>query len=234
MNLLATSLLIAIATTNDARPVSFMATDGVPLQGVLYGAGTRAVVLAHGGRFTKESWTPQARQLVEHGYRVLTFDFRGFGESKVAGVSDPMSAPLHRDVLGAVRFLKQNGASTVFVVGGSLGGSAAGAAVAEAALGEIGGIVLLGAPSYVAPEKLTARKLYIVTRDDFSGDHVLRLPRIQAEFDKAPEPKKLLVLEGAAHAQAMFATPDGPRVMNEILRFLAAPSPPKVAPPPRN
>ena len=213
-----TACLLVAAT--EPVPVRFQASDGVQIRGDLYGTGTRAVVLAHGGRFTKESWAPQAREIVKEGYQVLAFDFRGFGQSKDAN-HDGTSDNLHLDILGAVRFLRQNGARRVFVVGGSLGGSAAGAASAEAPVGEIDGIVLLGAPAYVPPARLTTRKLYIVTRDDFSGDHVLRLPRIQAEFDQAPEPKKLLVLDGDAHAQAMFQTTAGARVMKEILRFLA-------------
>jgi hypothetical protein len=58
-----------------------------------------------------------------------------------------------------------------------------------------------------------------VARDDVSGDGP-RLPGIRAQFEKAPEPKKLVVLEGSAHAQALFDTDQGGRVMREILRWL--------------
>jgi alpha-beta hydrolase superfamily lysophospholipase len=61
----------------------------------------------------------------------------------------------------------------------------------------------------------------IVARDDASGDGP-RLPHIRAWFDKAPEPKQLIVLDGSAHAQFLFQTEQGDRVMKEILRFLTA------------
>jgi len=37
------------------------------------------------------------------------------------------------------------------------------------------------------------------------------------------EPKKLVVLDGSAHAQFLFATDQAERVMREILNFLSEP-----------
>lgn len=50
-----------------------------------------------------------------------------------------------------------------------------------------------------------------------------RLPRIQAQYDLTPEPKELVILEGSAHAQFIFETAQGERLLREILRFLSAP-----------
>jgi len=52
----------------------------------------------------------------------------------------------------------------------------------------------------------------------------LRLPQIRAWFDKAPQPKELIVLDGSAHAQFLFQTDQSNRVMKEVLRFLRSPS----------
>jgi len=49
------------------------------------------------------------------------------------------------------------------------------------------------------------------------------LPGIRASYQKAREPKELIVVDGSAHAQFLFETDQGPRVMREILRFLSAP-----------
>jgi hypothetical protein len=48
------------------------------------------------------------------------------------------------------------------------------------------------------------------------------LPRIRAQFEKALEPKELIILDGSAHAQFLFQTAQGERVMREIIRFLSA------------
>jgi hypothetical protein len=82
-------------------------------------------------------------------------------------------------------------------------------------------LVVLAAPPEAEPEKLKGRKLFIVARDDANSDGP-RLPRIRATYEKAPQPKELIILNGYAHAQFLFRTKQGERVMREILRFLSA------------
>ena len=69
---------------------------------------------------------------------------------------------------------------------------------------------------------LKCATLFIVARDDTSGDGAAGLHGIRAQYEKAPQPKELIILEGSAHAQYLFQTDQGERVMREILRFLAA------------
>jgi pimeloyl-ACP methyl ester carboxylesterase len=187
----------------------------------LYGKGSRGVVLAHGGRFTKESWHDQAQELAAHGFHVLAFDFRGFGGSHGPGQADFDTAPFDKDVIAAVRYLKAQGAGTVSVVGGSFVGGAAGDAAIEWP-GEIDRVVFLGAAPNLSADKLKCRSLFIVARDDTSGDGP-RLPGIRAQYEKAPNPKQLIVLDGSAHAQFLFQTSQRRRTMLEILKFLSAP-----------
>ena len=202
--------------------ISFSTSDGGHVCADLYGNGPRAVLLAHGGRFNKESWRDQARALVSAGFRVLAIDFRGVGCSTAPGQTDFDDTPFENDVLAAVRYLKAHGARTVSVVGGSFGGAAAGDASIRSAPGEIDRVVFLGAAPNLPAQKLKARSLFLVARDDANSGGP-RLPGIRAQFEKAPEPKQLIVLEGSAHAQFLFQTEAGERVMREILRFLSAP-----------
>lgn len=202
------------------QTVSFPTEDGGIIYGDLYGTGARGVVLAHGGPFNKESWRKQAGTLAAAGFLVLAIDFRGYGKSRGPGQADPLSAPLYLDVLAAVHYLREHGAKSVSVVGGSMGGSAAADASIRSRPGEINRLVLLGAAPYGSAEEIKAPVLFIVARDDRSGSG-LRLPGIRAKYEKAPQPKELIVLNGSAHAQALFQTDQGPRVMREILRFLS-------------
>ena len=87
------------------QTISFPTQDGGQICADLYGNGDRAVVLAHGGRFTKASWQDQARTLVSAGFRVLAFNFRGFGCSTGPGQADFDNAPFENDVLAAVHYL---------------------------------------------------------------------------------------------------------------------------------
>ncbi len=199
--------------------ISFATDDGGLIYADVYGKGERGVVLAHGGRFNKESWQPQAQQLANAGFHVLAFDFRGFSQSHGPGDSDMFTAPMHLDVLAAVRYLRKNGAKTVAVMGGSFGGAAAADACSASHPGEINRLILLAADGNGPAEKIKAPLLEIVARDDASEDGP-RLPHIRAWFDKAPQPKELIVLEGSAHAQFLFQTDQADRVMKEVFRFL--------------
>ena len=131
--------------------IALSAEDGGKVCADLYGSGPRAVVLAHGGRFQKESWRDQARVLARYGFQALVIDFRGFGCSTGPGQADFDNAPFEKDVLAAVHYLRQHGAKMISVVGGSFGGSAAGDASIKSA-------VEISIESYFSVRRLTYRR----------------------------------------------------------------------------
>jgi len=124
--------------------------------------------------------------------------------------------------MAAVEYLRQTGATTVSVVGASMGGDYA-AEAAEANPEKIDRLVLLAAGAYTPLIKSKARKLFIMSRDDVIGDNAPRLPDIRSQYEKASDPKEFVVLDGFAHAQAIFATNQGDRLTREVLRFLSTP-----------
>jgi pimeloyl-ACP methyl ester carboxylesterase len=218
------TLLVLTLQSPAPERVAIPAPDGGVINADLYGSGDRGVVLAHGGRFDKSSWEPQARALADAGFRALAIDFRAAVETR-AGKETPClydPACLAVDVLAAVRHLRRTGARTVSIVGGSLGGGAAAQASVESAPGEIDRLVLLAHMAIASPEKIKGRTLFVVARDDLGSGDVPRLPGIRAQYEKAPGPRELLVLDGSAHAQFIFQTPEGPRLTREIIRFLSA------------
>ncbi len=203
--------------------VSFPTQDGGLVYADLYGKGDHGVVLAHGGRFDKASWEKQARALANAGFRALAIDLRGYGQSRAGPKSRSPDDELHFDVLAAVRYLRETGAKTISVVGGSMGGWAAAQAAVEARPGEIDRLVLLAHSPIKEPERMKGRKLFITSRDDPHGDGSPRLVGIREQYERAPHPKELLILDGSAHAQFIFGTEQGERLMREILRFLSEP-----------
>jgi pimeloyl-ACP methyl ester carboxylesterase len=212
----------SISTMQAQVLVSFPTPDGGIVYAHEYGGGSHGVVLAHGGRFTKESWGVQALALEAEGFRVLAIDFRGRGRSR--GPDSASGEPRYEfDVLGAVRYLRATGAADVSVVGASFGGWAAAQASVEGEPGQIDRLVLLAHSPIAEPERMHGRKLFITSRDDFSGDGVLRLPDIRDQYRRAPGPKELVILEGDTHAQFLFDTNQGDRLLNEIVRFLSEP-----------
>lgn len=206
--------------------VLFPTSDGGLIHGSLYGEGTRSVVLTHGGRFNKESWAEQARIIAAAGFRVLAIDFRGYGNSTGPGDTNPMSAPLHLDVLAATHYLRQVGSETVSVVGGSMGGTAAANASIAADPDTFDAVVMLAGTTYDDASQLKGRKLFVMAAGDTTGSGALRMTGFRQQYDKAPDPKQLMVLEGAAHAQYLFPTDQGPRLLQDIIRFLSTPTRP--------
>jgi pimeloyl-ACP methyl ester carboxylesterase len=217
--LLAAFLLPGFAVAQEH--VSFPTQDGGVVYADMYGKGERGVVLAHGGPFNKESWEKQALALVKAGFCALAIDFRGYGQSRGPQAKSGYDG-VEYDVLAAVRYLHKTGAKTVSVIGASFGGAAAADASIEAEPGEIDRLVLLAGWTDRPPEKIKGRKLFIVARDDANDDGP-RLPKIRANYQKAVGPKELVILDGSAHAQFIFATDQGERLMREILRFLSEP-----------
>lgn len=214
--------LLAQQTDAETETVSFPTDDGGTVSATLRGSGDHAVVLAHGGQFTKESWAPQARVLADSGFTTLALDFRGRGVSRGGPGRETDLDYAHLDVLAAVHFLETRGAHRISIVGASFGGWAAARATTKLPPASIDRLILLAHSPIDEPERMQGRKLFITTRDDVRGDGVLRLPAIRDQYERAPEPKELVILDGAAHAQHVFATGQGERLLAEIIGFLRA------------
>ena len=114
------ALALALAAPLTAQQtITFPTKDHGQVCADLYGGqGERAVVLAHGGRFNKESWRPQAEVLASKGFQILAIDFRGFGCSTGPGQKDFDTAPFDNDVLAAVYYLRSHCVLYLLVVGG--------------------------------------------------------------------------------------------------------------------
>lgn len=193
--------------------VFFSTDDGGTIFANVYGKGDHAVVLAHGVVFNKESWDTLARRLSEKGLKVLALDFRGYGKSKAGSKG---SNALYEDILAAIRYLHGEGAISVSLIGGSMGGGASAQAAVEVSEGEINRLILLSPVPIQNPEKIKGNKLFIASEDEGLA------PKVRQQYEKASEPKKLVLLPGEAHAQNIFKTAHAEVLTNLILEFLSA------------
>jgi dienelactone hydrolase len=193
------------------KEVSFPTRDGGRIDAHIYGDGPHAVVLAHGAVFDKESWQVLAGQLCDRGLRVLALDFRGYGRS-TPGTEE---GALWLDVVGAADYLRQQGAQRVFALGASMGGGAVARASVESPEGTFDKVILLAAAPIEDPDRMRAGSLlFVVSREE----HLL--PRVRQQFELAPEPKRLEILEGSAHAQHVFGTDQAEALTQLIIDFL--------------
>ncbi|PRX45153.1 pimeloyl-ACP methyl ester carboxylesterase [Prauserella shujinwangii] len=88
-----------------------------------YGAGDAVVVLTHGIMFSRRMHTPLARELAAAGYRVVTLDLLGHGESDRPHDSWEYSMPAFAEQ--AVALLDHLGVDRAVVGGTSLGANVA-------------------------------------------------------------------------------------------------------------
>src|SRR5690554_1835019 len=91
-------------------------------------AGAPPVILLHGGGQTRFSWGKAASELVEMGYRVISLDLRGHGESDWAGDGNYAIDAFIADLKAVIATLD----SPPALVGASLGGVTSLIAIGEA------------------------------------------------------------------------------------------------------
>jgi len=109
---------------NPSEPtvVRFITEDNEDISGFLFnGGGDVGIVLAHMRGRGQSTWFEFANKASESGYVVLTFDFRGYGNS--TGKKDKR---MDRDLEAAVRYMSLvQKVREVVIIGASMGGTAA-------------------------------------------------------------------------------------------------------------
>jgi pimeloyl-ACP methyl ester carboxylesterase len=213
------------ADVSDSRPVSFSSSDGVALEGRLFGDGSTAVVLSHMRPADQRSWFDFANRLADQGYLVLTYDFRGYCPGGEGGCSQGEQdiAAIWQDVLGAEDFVRSQGATTVALVGASMGGTAS--LVAAGQEGEdVEAIVTLSAPESIEGlvadaallQREQANKLFIAGTGDASA-----AASAQHLGDIAPPPKRVAIIPADEHGTDLLTGARGEEVQRLIETYLA-------------
>ena len=190
--------------------VSFGTEDGGRIEGALFAAeGGMAAVLAHGAVFDKESWYALSERLQTAGVSALPIDFRGYGKSTAANVSDK-----HLDVLGAIAFLEAKGYVRIAVIGGSMGGGATLRALTMKTSPAVTKAVLLAPAGGDPIMSGSIDKLFLVAEGDGLAGRVRKIHEASAE------PKALHVYAGNAHAQHLFRTEHAENLTQRIVAFV--------------
>jgi pimeloyl-ACP methyl ester carboxylesterase len=196
-------------------------TDGA-LAGIVFGSGTNAVVLAHQSNGDSCQMLPLAEHLTSRGYRVLVFDFPGYGGS------DNTDQHIDASVVDAVAYLRGAAATTVTLVGASMGGRACIAAATEVTPA-VAGVVALsagtaptkGADAGAAAPKLTVPALFVAADGDgsYAGDAATLFTTAGTP---AAQKQKLIIKGSIDHGIAMVtaAGAEGAQVTAAVDAFL--------------
>jgi pimeloyl-ACP methyl ester carboxylesterase len=233
------------------QAVRFEASDGVELVGRLRGNGDVGVILAHGFSqgTAQEAWLQFVPALVSRGYTVLTFNFRGFCDSKVCSEGPSELGKNWRDAMAAVAFMETRGAKKTFLIGASMGGLAVLRAARMPEV-DLAGVVSLSTPQFPskyytgepqANDVTPARLIQIDEPKLFAaGTKDVQLPgtaplrpgvtsvRFAADarrmFDAAEEPKELALVDSSFHSSDLltYAPADIRRQTRDVVfRFLS-------------
>lgn len=208
--------------------MSFPSSDGVRLEGKLYGKGKVGVILSHQYNSDQSSWFPFAGTLADSGYLVLTYDFRGFCPGGDAGCSSGKKdvAAATKDLEGAIAYLRSKGVDKLFLVGASMGGTAS---LAETAAqpSRIGGVISVSAPisfqgldaNLAGLAEIKTPKLFIAGKSDPAG----AAAAAEAMYRKSSDMKQLLIVPTDQHGAFILSdqTSDaGSQAEKAMLDFL--------------
>jgi|SRR6266566_1534776 uncharacterized protein len=203
--------------------VHFSTSDHVQLAGLLYGKGRTTVICSHMYQTTKAIWSESGivQRLARQGYQVLAYDFRGNGDS--SGVSD--TTTVGTDLRAAIAFVREQGATSIVLLGASLGGMAT---IQVAAHQQVTAVITLSAPQNFADYRISdnevkaikAPKLFVNSQgDDYANDTTHM-------YSIASPPKEIKMYPGFGHGTDILETdilyPDnGKDLTQRILTFVA-------------
>lgn len=231
---IAVLLLVAVALVacgeppppdlSGSRPVTFESSDGVTLEGRLFGDGSTGVVLSHMQPADQRSWFAFANRLADEGYLVLTYDFRGYCPGGQGGCSqgDLQVSAIWQDVLGAMDFVRSQGAATIALVGASMGGTASLVAAGQEG-SDVAVVVTLSAPTSIEGldadaallQRVDANKLFIAGVGDAAA-----AASAEQLYEIAPPPKRPEIVPADDHGTDLLTGSRGEAVQRIIETYL--------------
>jgi pimeloyl-ACP methyl ester carboxylesterase len=191
----------------------------IALDARIFGAGPTGVILAHERPADQTSWFPFAQKLAASGgFTVMTFDFRGYGDSTGEKTFDRIDT----DLAAAYAYMHDTlHLSKIFLVGASMGGTAS---LLVASRVPVAGVVSISSPAQfelldalATVGEIKAAKLFITSKDDVPAE------RSQHDLlEAAVEPKDAEVYDGDAHGTDLFAGPHEAEIERRVTAFLTS------------
>ncbi|HXH46745.1 MAG TPA: alpha/beta hydrolase [Bradyrhizobium sp.] len=192
----------AASTAIQAQPFEVKSSDGVVLRGEARGdVQAPEILLIHGLRQSRLSWVRQMQDTTLKGFRMVSFDLRGHGDS-----DKPDSPDAYRDagrwaddiasVIEATKLRRP------VLVGWSLGGYVAGGYLSKYGSNKVAGINLVDAVVRLSPDLLTPLAgtfTETTTSPDLSKRTAATAEFLQACFNMPPvgdELEQMLVVNG--------------------------------------
>jgi pimeloyl-ACP methyl ester carboxylesterase len=202
-------------TATGGEEIRFGTDDATNLGGVLAGAGATGIVLTHQNGGSVCEWKDIAPELIGKGYRVLAFDFQGFGVSQTRD-----GTSLDSDVAAAAARHRGAGAPHVAQVRASMGGTYS-LAAAPAIDPPVAALIAASSPAVFnkisaeeAVPKLTMPVLFVANEND--GQYGADAEAMHRAAKASPD-AQLKVTPGSAHGVDLLA-PTGDKTIRDTVR----------------
>lgn len=194
----------------------FTTSDGVTLNGRIFGQGKTALIFSNGKGFSMQLWVTVAQTMADRGYMSMLYDYRGVGQSQ--GTDNPSER--ENDLRAAISAARAHGASKVVLIGSSFGGLLAAKLAVEA---HAEAIVLVSAAledsGIVLRDKdiqaLAMPKLLMASESDTTFAYA-----IQHIYDTSPQPKQIALYPGKQHGTTIFGLEHSADSMQRLSTFL--------------
>jgi pimeloyl-ACP methyl ester carboxylesterase len=200
----------------------YFGPHGTDLAGIVYGTGTVGIVFAHEFEDDACDWAQYARSLAAKGYRTLAFDFNGYGASVRDGES------YDADVTAAAAYLRSRGATSIVLVGASMGGTAVLTAAATLTPPAVGVIALSAPAAFAGMNVLTgASDIHVpvlVAAGTFDVPFDQDARDIGASLTGSSH-VKVVVVDSGLHGHLLIVN-QVPEVVTAVNAFLSAYAPP--------
>lgn len=199
-------------------PVTFETADGLTLSGTVYGEGQTALVLVPMYPGGQPGWQGFAEQAAEAGYRAMTFDLRGQGESE----GEASLAEAASDVEAAAAFLREQAAGPIILMGAGTGTIPA---IQAAPQSEAAGVAVLSPLLADSGVELTDADLQALTMPTlWLGARVDMTQQVEEMSEQAASAdKEAWLYEGTSlRGTYLFEGADAADVTSRLLAFVAS------------
>lgn len=181
----------------EPREIFIPAEGGDPIYSEQYGSGDHVLILVHMNNGRPADWKDAAQKLAAQGFQAVA-----------VGMNVDT-------VLRSVKHFQKTGAKKISLIGASRGADVVGNAAKQLPPGTLHRVIMLSAWDLSGTDAIPGEKMFAHSKNEKDSNWM------QDKFDKASEPKKLLVLEGYGHGLRIFKDEtEGKKLFGEIVAFL--------------
>jgi len=216
-------LAAACAAQQPQRDFDFPAADGARLKATYYSPGKPGpgILLLHQCNMNRQSWNALATALAERGVHVLTFDYRGYGDTLASGGRQNLEPDIDSAM---VTLAAQPGVDKNRLAAGGASCGVNNAVQLARRSGQVKALLLLSGPTSTDGLKYLEAHPALPIFAAASSEEGLAVSSLTAVVASSKNPASLMrVLDRAGHGAPMFDAAPAllPAVLDWVVKVLS-------------